>query len=76
MDKLIYLVARFIYIFSALFFFPVMAYSVVNEWLFGLIVLMVMAAGWGFGWIFQDMYQPSPRRKPGEPEETYDHLIF
>jgi hypothetical protein len=74
LDKLIYLVARFIYIFSALFFFPVMAYSVVNEWLFGLIVLMGLGGGWGFGWIFQDMYEPTPPPLPGE--ENVDHLFF
>lgn len=74
LDNLIYWIARFVYIFSALFFFPVMAYSVVNEWLFGLIVLMVLAAGWGFGWITQDMYKPTPRSKPGE--DNVDHLFF
>ena len=58
MDNLIYWTARIIYIFSAAFFFPVMFYSAVNEWLFGLIVLMGLAAGWGMGWVWQDMYQP------------------
>lgn len=73
-DNLIYWIARFVYIFSAAFFFPVLAFTVVNELLVGVIILMGLAGGWGFGWIAQDMYKPTPPPKPGE--ENVDHLFF
>lgn len=68
---MIYWISRAIYIFSAAFFFPVMAYSVVNEELFGIVALMFLGAGWGLGWIMQDMYQPTRPAKGSDPYNGY-----
>lgn len=56
-DKMVYWLSRLIYILSAMFFFPVLIYSLVNEWLFGGILVLGLAAGWGLGWIMQDMHK-------------------